>query len=42
MENYFKECFKDILENIGEVENNFEYVKEYLEARGIFYQLEIK
>ncbi len=29
-------------EYIGEVENNFEYVKEYLEARGIIYQLEIK
>ncbi len=29
-------------EYIGEVGNNFEYVKEYLEARGIIYQLEIK
>jgi len=29
-------------EYIGEVENNFEYVKEYLKARGIIYQLEIK
>ena len=28
-------------EYIGEVGNNFEYVKEYLEARGIIYQLEI-
>lgn len=29
-------------EYIGEVGNNYEYVKEYLEARGIIYQLEIK
>jgi saccharopine dehydrogenase-like NADP-dependent oxidoreductase len=29
-------------EYIGEVGNNFEYVKEYLEERGIIYQLEIK
>jgi len=29
-------------EYIGEVENNFEYIKEYLKARGIIYQLEIK
>lgn len=29
-------------EYIGKVGNNFEYVKEYLEARGIIYQLEIK
>jgi saccharopine dehydrogenase-like NADP-dependent oxidoreductase len=29
-------------EYIGEVGNNFEHVKQYLEARGIFYQLEIK
>jgi saccharopine dehydrogenase-like NADP-dependent oxidoreductase len=29
-------------EYIGEVGNNFEYVKEYLQARGIIYQLKIK
>lgn len=29
-------------EYIGEVGNNFEYVKKYLEERGIIYQLEIK
>jgi saccharopine dehydrogenase-like NADP-dependent oxidoreductase len=29
-------------EYIGEVGNNFEYVKEYLEERGVIYQLEIK
>lgn len=29
-------------EYIGKVGNNFEYIKEYLEARGIIYQLEIK
>ena len=29
-------------EYIGEVGNNFEYVKEYLQARGITYQLKIK
>jgi saccharopine dehydrogenase-like NADP-dependent oxidoreductase len=29
-------------EYIGASANNYEYIKEYLEKRGVFYQLEIK